>query len=224
MFLFSAIEADDCFSAYDWHVAFAAADDALFPRPRDEFESMVMDGKVWAAKSPNGDYLALAYANYDHVQKICEVGGLMVDPEEQSKGLGSTIMRLTLGHALLEENLLSISGVRIIAHVVEGNERPLKIIENVLKFHHVGPVRYPAAQLPGLRSRDGFVHGDEYELTFPDTIVALADWAGSWNGHVNGGTAHVEFRRGIEIADWAAALRAIVDNPTAGALPEGKQP
>ncbi len=209
MILFSAIEAEDCFSAHDWHAKFAEADDALYPRDRDDFESMVMAGSVWAAKSPAGDYLALAYASYNEETRVCEIGGLMVAEEARGRGLGGTIMRLTLAHMLLEENLLAIPNVRIVAHVVEGNERPLGIIKKMLRFRHAGPVKIPERELPGLRSRDGYVHGDEFELAFPDTISALAEWAESWNGHLNGGTAHIELRNGVSMGDWAQALKAI---------------
>lgn len=217
MILFSAIEADDCFSAHKWHATFVEADDALYPRNHDDFESMVLAGSVWAAKSPTGDYLGLAYASYNEETKVCEIGGLMVAAEARGMGLGGTIMRLALAHMVLEENLLSIPGVRIVAHVVEGNERPLRIITEALRFRHVNEVRYPADDLPGLRSRDGWVHGDEYELTLPGTIAALAEWAEGWNGHLNGGVAHIELRNGVNMDDWARALRAIANSAEAAA-------
>jgi hypothetical protein len=133
----------------------------------------------------------------------------MVAEEARSKGLGGTIMRLTLAHMLLEENLLAIAGARVVAHVVEGNLRPLGIIKDALRFRYAGSVKIPADELPGLRSRDGFVYGDEFELQFPETVLALAQWAEAWNGHLNGSTAHVELRNGVSMTDWAAALRAI---------------
>jgi hypothetical protein len=133
----------------------------------------------------------------------------MVAEEARSKGLGGTIMRLTLAHMLLEEDLLAIPGVRVVSHVVEDNVRPLGIIKDALRFRYVGSVKIPANELPGLRSRDGFVHGDEFELHFPDTVLALAQWAEAWNGHLNGATAHIELRNGVSMTDWASALRAI---------------
>jgi GNAT superfamily N-acetyltransferase len=213
MILFSAIEAEDCLSAHKWHDEFAARDDALYPRDQDDFQSMVMAGSVWAAKSPAGDYLALAYASFNEETLECEIGGLMVAEEARGKGLGGTIMRLALAHMLLEENLLSIAGVRVVAHVVEGNQRPLGIIKNALRFRHVKPVQIPADVLPGLRSRDGFVFGDEFELDFPTSVLALAEWAENWNGHLNGGTAHIELRSGVKISDWAPALRSVAATP-----------
>jgi hypothetical protein len=209
MILFSAIELDECTSAYHWHRGFVGANDALYPRHHDDFQGLVMDGSVWAAKSLEGDYLAMAYASYDEAKKVCELGGLMVVMAERGKGLGGTIMRLALAHMLAEENLLSIPGARIVSHVVEGNTDPLPVIEQALRFRRVGPVSYPAEELPGLRARDGYVHGDEFELTVPDTIEALADWAGGWNGELNGGTAHIELRSGVAMRDWAETLRAI---------------
>src|SRR5205085_6948820 len=98
MILFSALEAEDCLAAYHWHCGFSGANDALFPRDHDHFQSMVMDGSVWAARSTSGDFLALAYSTYDEAHRVCEIGGLMVAHQARSKGLGGTIMRLALGH------------------------------------------------------------------------------------------------------------------------------
>jgi hypothetical protein len=205
MILFSALEAEDCLAAYHWHRGFSGANDALFPRDHDHFQSMVMDGSVWAAKSPSDDFLALAYSTYDEANRVCEIGGLMVVQQVRSQGLGGTIMRLALGHALVEENLLD-AGARIVAHVLEGNDDPRHLITEGLKFHHVEAVRIPEDRLPGLRSRDGFVHGDEFELTKPDSIVVLAGWARAWTGELTGHAAHIELRSGVQMNDWADAL------------------
>ena len=78
MILLSAIDYDECKAADGWHRGFAGANDALFPRSRDRFEDLVMEGSVWAARDPSGDYLALAYASYNEADKECEIGGLMV--------------------------------------------------------------------------------------------------------------------------------------------------
>jgi hypothetical protein len=209
MILFSAIELDECTSAYHWHRGFVGANDALYPRQHDDFQSLVMDGSVWAAKSLQGDYLAMAYASFDEAKRVCELGGLMVVMAERGKGLGATIMRLALAHVLVEENLLSIPGVRIVSHVIEGNTDPLTVIEHALRFRKAGPVKYPAKDLPGLRARDGYVHGEEFEITVPESVQGLAEWARAWNGEVNGGTAHIELRAGVAMRDWAETLDAI---------------
>lgn len=131
----------------------------------------------------------------------------MVAAAERGRGLGSTIMRLALGHSLLEENLLDITGARIVAHVLKGNDEPRKLITGGLRFHYAKSVKIPAVNLPGLRAQnDGFVHGDEFELSKPDSIEALATWARSWTGHSNGHTSHVELRDGVHLQDWAYAL------------------
>lgn len=205
MILFSALEADDCLAAYQWHRGFSAANDALFPRDQDDFQSLVMEGSVWAAKSPNGDYLSLAYSTFNEDKRVCEIGGLMVARQARKQGLGGNIMRLALGHALVEENLLDV-GARVISHVIEGNDDPRRLITDGLKFRHVSAVRIPDSELPGLRARDGFVHGDEFELTKPDSLNALAKWARSWTGQLNGSVAHVELRSGVKMTDWAEAL------------------
>lgn len=210
MILFSAVEAEDCIAAYQWHRGFSGANDALYPRDHDSFQSMVLDGSVWAAKDTSGDFLALAYSTYDECNKVCEIGGLMVAAQARGSGVGSSIMRLTLGHALVEENLLGIPKARVVAHVLKGNEAPLNIIRNALKFHHVRSVAIPASELPGLRAdNDGMVHGDEFELTKPDTIEALADWTRNWPTTLRENPAHVELRSGVTIEDWTDALEDI---------------
>jgi GNAT superfamily N-acetyltransferase len=214
--LFSAVEADDCLAAYQWHRGFSGANDALYPRDHDSFQSMVMDGSVWAAKDPSGDFLALGYSTYDESQKICEIGGLMVAAQAQRKGLGSAIMRLTLAHTLVEENLLEIPDARIVAHVLRGNEAPRRIITETLRFKHVGEVTYPAHELPGLRAEeDGMVHGDEFELTKPDSIAALAQWTRDWPASLRENPAHVELRAGVTIEDWTRALEDLTTKHSA---------
>lgn len=211
MILLSAIELEDCKAAYHWHRGFAGANDALYPRTFDDFEQLVMDGCVWAARSTNLDYLALAYASYDEVAKVCEIGGLMVAKQAEGKGLGSLMMRLAMAHAILEENLLSIPGVRIIAHVLRTNNDPRAIIERKLRFRLVNEVAIPSTDLPGLRAEeDGMVHGLEYELVTPDSIDALADWATAWTGRLSGDeVADIELRPGVTMTDWAKALHAL---------------
>ncbi|WP_370090936.1 GNAT family N-acetyltransferase [Bradyrhizobium yuanmingense] len=95
---------------------FSASNDPLFP-PRDRiFEKIVMDGHVWSARDDNGDYLGLAYAHLDDQRFTRELGGLMVVRSWQRKGVGSVLMRLTLGHLLIEETTLA-RGQKIIAYV-----------------------------------------------------------------------------------------------------------
>lgn len=211
MILFSAIEFEQCETAYHWHRGFAGANDALYPRQYDEFQSLVMEGSVWAARDARGNYLALAYASYDEEKKECEVGGLMVATQARGKGLGATIMRLALAHALVEENLLSISGVRVIAHVLKSNNDPRKIIEEKLYFRHSRSIKIPASELPGLRAEgDSYVHGDEFEIDAPKTLAALAEWARQWPQSADqNNPAHVELRHGVSLFDWAEALNAM---------------
>ena len=209
MILFSAIEHEDCLAAYHWHRGFSAANSSLFPRSLERFQDLVMEGSVWAATDTSGNYLAQAYAAFDEDTLECEVGGLMVAEQERGHGLGATIMRLALAHALVEEDILCIPNARVIAHVLASNNDPRGIIENKLKFKHARSLEIPAEALPGLKpDSDGFIRGDEFEIQLPETLTALAEWAENWHDHVNGGSeAIIELRTGISMLLWSKALR-----------------
>lgn len=215
MILLSAIDFDECKAAYGWHRGFAGANDALFPRSRDRFEELVMEGSVWAAREPSGDYLALAYASYNEIEKECEIGGLMVAVQARGKGLGTLVMRLALAHIVLEENLLSDPNVRVVAHVLKANPMPRNIIESQLQFVHAKQVEIPQEALPGLRADpDGIIRGDEFELSKPRTLLALAEWAKSWTGKLaDGHVADIELRNGVSLLDWSAALEDLAATP-----------
>ena len=223
MILFSAIDYEECSDAYNWHRGFSGANDALFPRQHDDFQTMVYDGRVWAARDAGGDYLALAYSSYDEAKLECEIGGLMVAAQARKKGLGLMMMRLALTHALLEEDLLSQGEVRIVAHVLASNEAPRGIIQDGLRFKHASVVEIDGAQLPGLRADpDGKIRGDEYELAKPDSLIALAEWAHGWTGFLpNAETADIDFRSGVDIAVWRKALDDLVTRHSPVAQPQG---
>jgi len=222
LILLSAIDHDDCLAAYAWHRGFTAANDSLFPRSRDDFEQLVMEGSVWAARATAGDYLALSYASFDEVKKECEIGGLMVATQARGKGLGLLMMRLPLIHALLEEDMLADPEVRIVAHVLRDNSNPRNIIEHHLAFAHARSVAIPKEALPGLRAdADGFIRGDEFELVRPTSLVALASWASSWDGQLaDGDVADIEFRPGVTIDVWRRELVELVRRHTAVTGPE----
>jgi hypothetical protein len=135
----------------------------------------------------------------------------MVAVPVRGQGLGSTIMRLTLAHILIEESLLAIPGIRIVAYVHTANEMPQGIIEGALQFKHSRDVEIPAGDLPGLKAdEDGMVRGSEFEISLPDTVVALAKWAREWKGKIgDDGTADIELRPGVSMSDWANSLETI---------------
>lgn len=211
MILFSAISHDDCMGAYQWHRGFTAANDALFPRNEEQFQDLVMHGSVWAACATSGEYLAQAYANFDEQSLECEIGGLMVAKQAQGMGLGATIMRLALAHALVEEDILSIDGARVVAHVLKSNPEPRKIITDKLLFKLAKTVEIPGDALPGLRADpDGIIRGDEFEISLPESLESLAQWAQGWNDSLNGdGQALIDLRDGVSMDLWAEALRDI---------------
>lgn len=132
----------------------------------------------------------------------------MVAASQQRKGVGSALTCLTLGHVLFVEEPLK-KGVQIVAHVhAENNPGPRPIFEKFLRFSLAHKVTIPGDKLPGLKTNaEGFVVGDEFHLTTPDTLRALAQWCRNWNGRTKDGrSAEIEFGPEISLATWAQAF------------------
>lgn len=209
MIRFRLIDETESREAFRWHSGFASANDALFPRPYKEFAKLAENRQLWCAQnSITDDFLALAYAHFDADNRIWEVGGLMVAVQHRRKGLGSIIMRLTLGHLLFEEDPID-SGCEVIAHVLESNKEPRATIENCLKFQRSKKVIIPGSALPGLRTNeDGNVVGDEFRMARPETLIALASWCDQWHDRLKDGTrATIKLRDGVSLDSWAQAMR-----------------
>jgi hypothetical protein len=192
--------------AYQWHSGFAANYDCIFPRPWGVYEQMALDGRVWCARTPAGDYRAISYFFLDGTQ--WEVGGVSVATTERRTGLGATIARLTIGHLLFEEDPLD-RGESIVAHVHADNSDPRRLIEDGLKFRFVRRIVRPGSTLPGLRTNQaGDVEGDEFELVPADTLPALAEWCESWTGKLKGDReARIVLRPGTSLQLWARAFK-----------------
>jgi len=219
MILFSAVGVESEFEAYKWHTAFADHDKSVYPRTDAEFNSFVLAGMAWSATDDQGDYQGLAYASYSPQQ--WELGGLAVMVEAREKGVGLVLAQLALGHLLFEEDPLDDDPprpIRIIVHVLEANKLPLPILER-LRFRLTGPVTIHGSQLPGLPTEaDGYVHGKEYEVAVPDTLMVLREWATSWDGRLrNGEPALIVLREGISIEMWAEAFGQMAERKGAGA-------
>jgi Acetyltransferase (GNAT) family len=211
MITFATVALDESREAYQWHRGFSSSNDSLFPRSSQIFEAIVMDGYAWSAKDEKGDYLALAYACLDTQYSVWELGGLMVARSERGKGVGSALTRLTLGHLLFEENPLELNQT-IITHVLKDNSDPRNLIQHGLKFRFVSHLRIPAHELPGLRANsEGFIEGDEFQFVIPDSLIALLEWLGSWDGQLkNKERANIILRPKISLENWAAAFRDMV--------------
>jgi acetyltransferase (GNAT) family protein len=208
MITFATVPSEESRDAYQWHRGFAASDDSLFPRSRQAFETIVIEGNAWSARKDNGDYLALAYAHFDQDGPTWELGGLMVAQSQRGVGLGSALMRLALGHLLFEENPLE-QGHQIVAHVLKANPAPRPIIEHSLRFRLDHDVEIPAHVLPGLRANAaGVIEGDEFHFVYPDSLIALIQWLNSWTGELkNKERAEIIFRQNVSLSDWLTAFR-----------------
>lgn len=210
MISLAVIAPNESREAYQWHRGFSGSNDSLFPRRDHIFRKIVADGHVWSARDERGDYVGLAYAHLDDQQSTWELGGLMVVKSQQGKGLGSVLMRLTLGHLLFEETPLA-QGQKIIAHVLKDNADPRRIIQDRLKFKFISPLRIPASELPGLRANaEGLVEGDEFHIVVPESLIALAEWVEIWKSKLNNGEeTKIILRPDISFKEWAIAFRSM---------------
>lgn len=209
--VFSHIEPEEAEAAYQWHREFAESDDHIFPRPWDHYRQLAEDGRIVCARE-DGEFVGLCY--YAQDGNSWEVGGLMVAASQQGRGVGLTLMAITLGNLLIDEDPLS-RDESVITHVHECNQAPRKIIKDYLQFEKRGEVHRPGHELPGLKvDEHGIVNGDEFHLVRPNTLLALADWCDGWRDQLGNGTpARIELRESLTLALWAQAFREMADNP-----------
>ncbi len=212
MIRLSLVDPEEGRDAWLWHSGFCASNDLVFPRTLDDYGRLAKDGQIWAAKDEKGKYLALSYFQLGRSEKYereaWEIGGLMVANSQRKRGLGRTITCLTLGHVLTQYDPIA-AGVTVVAHVHADNKPgPRPIFEGFLKFTHAKVVAIPGKLLEGLRTNnDGFVEGDEFELSRPATIKTLAGWCRDWKDELKDGEpATVDW--GLEGSPelWAKAL------------------
>jgi len=205
---FEIVDPSRGLEAFNW---FAAANNHLFPRTWDQYSTLAEQGRIICARENNGNFVGLSYFNLEHDE--WEIGGVMVSRNYLGLGIGSILMRLTLGHILFEENPLD-AGETIIAHVHSENNDPRKIIEAVLNFRHRKIVEIDGSRLPGLKTdKDGKIRGDKFEITIPDSLNMLAKWCSEWKGVLkNKKTANIVLREGITLQLWATAFSEMADN------------
>lgn len=206
---FRTVDTSEIGRAHEWHREFASANDAIYPRSKEQFLQLALDRYVWCAVSTDDEYLAMSYANYDDVKNEWEIGGLMVADKMRGKGLGTIMMRVPLAHMLFNEQPLTWTlPPKIVAHVLTGNDAPRKIIPEV-GFAFAEHVTIPPEALPGLRvSDDGMIHGDEFHFEIPDGLTSLADWTAGWNDTLKDGTrAEIDLLEGNTLDDWTVAIR-----------------
>jgi hypothetical protein len=199
---------------FQWHRGFAAANDMLFPRTWEQYESLANEGRIVCAVE-DGNYIGLCYYTWDDAEHEWEIGGLMVDTSSRgNRSLGTTLTRVTLGHLLFEEEPLS-RHERVISHVHKRNNAPRRLVEQQLGFVHQGEITVDGGRLPGLPTEaDGLVHGDLYQLVVPATLIMLANWCDEWQGALRDGTpAEIELMEGVTVQLWGEAFRRMADDP-----------
>jgi ribosomal protein S18 acetylase RimI-like enzyme len=206
MIEFSILPADRGREAYQWHRGFAAHNPHILPRPWQDYQRFADDGQVWCARDGSGDFLGLAYYAFDE-KDIWELGGLMVAANQRRGGLGSTLVRLLLGHLLYMEDPLSLNHT-VIVHVHAANTAVVEIVEKVLRFRRgatVEAVWYRTSEL----NDEETVTGYEFHLVKPSSLIALAEWCEAWNNKLPGDReAKIVFgQKAQNLRTWATAFR-----------------
>jgi hypothetical protein len=206
---FRILDTSEVGRAHAWHAGFAAANDAIFRRTEQEFYDLALDRCLWCAITEEDEILAISYIHATSGERSIEVGGLMVAVQTRGQGIGEAMMRFPLIHFLANERPLRWSPrPTIVAHVLAGNDGPLKIIEGS-GFRHFKTDTWPPGG--GLRTGpDGMVHGDEFHFDPTNGLEMLAQWVGAWSGALKNGTAaEVKLLEGESIADWPMLLRSM---------------
>jgi hypothetical protein len=206
------VQPEEARDAHIWHHGFSSANDHLFRRTREEYDEFAASGQLRCARDGDGNYLGFCYHAQDENTLEWELGGVMVDVQRRGKAIGLTLLSVTLGDLLIDANPLA-EGQSVISHVIKGNDAPRGLLTTRLKFTHRRELVIPAHELPGLHIQpDGNVHGDEFEMTVPGTLNALANWCDDWTGTLRDGTpAEIELRENQTIALWAEGLRDMAE-------------
>ncbi len=80
------------------------------------------------------------------------MGGLTVAQEYRGSGIGKTLVRFALAHALVYDDPWS-TGQDVIAHVHESNNNPRPLLDALL-FEHDERKKYPRKGFPPSMKRD----------------------------------------------------------------------
>ncbi len=207
--------------AHEWHLNFAAGNSYVFPRTREEFFQLVDSGQVVVARCGD-EILGMAYYCLDGAD--WEVGGLMVSPKARGCGIGQTLVRVTLGHLLFQEDPLHYRR-RVIAHVHAENPEPRPIFEKSLGFKKIDTVTLTKEQARGLKANTaGEVIGDVYAINSIEPITSMLVWSTAWNDKLkDGGPARINFGQLYSMEHWKAAFKDYCSRyPTA--LPRSGSP
>lgn len=210
---FRIVDTSELGRVHAWHTDFAAANDAIFPRSRDEFEELARDRCLWCAITSDDHIAGLSYVSVSSDLREIEVGGLMVDQAMQGSGIGECLFKLPLIHLMVNERPTHWQPIPVIlTHVLVGNDAPRKLIENT-GFRFFKNDRWPSSELPGLRTQeDGMVHGDEFHLPLPESLFAFADWMGAWTGILrNQQDATIVMLEGESHLIWSDILRELAE-------------
>ena len=196
-FWLGLVSEENAAAAFHWHQGFAGAECYIAPLEREEFAELAKHLRIVCAKDPRGNYAGLAYFTFKHRRWV--LGGLMVHHAWRRNGIAWNIACLTLGHVLFEEDPLA-RDEEIVAHIKSTNDSPRSLIRK-LAFEPTGRKINTA--------RGTF---DEFQMTVPQSLRVLANWANRKNKKlVDGTSVQIELRPHISLQVWKEAFIAMAN-------------
>lgn len=143
----------------------------LFPRNIDFFRKLIADSKIFIAReSISNELIGLCYID-NEAEELCknfgrhEFGGLYLIKRYQGKGLAEALCIISLSHNFTNDRTTG----RIVSHIHELNQFPVKLFQKNLHFLKVGfevVPRWYYRKLKNMNFHNKILVGELYSLYF----------------------------------------------------------
>lgn len=160
----------------------------LRPRDKAAFRALVDDRALYEAEAPDGSLAGICYMVKDAESNQYEFGGVFVLSAYRGMGVADALARIAITSELLRGGFEE--GTKLIAHVHEMNEDPLKLLRR-LGFEQVGTDPLPP-----------HLHPKPTKVVRPDGTRVEVEMARNTAGEIVGRLFHFEFKTCELFAEW----------------------
>lgn len=211
MFKYSLLPEAEGEKAYEWYTQQCEGLEVIFPRSWLEFQAAMDVGHTWCAKDEDGELASLTLVSVEESAHpvAWELGALIVRPEYRRSGVALNVAGFALVDVLHVETP-TYRGQPIIFRVHEDNIWLGEAAQSKLNFERKpGDLRIAAKDAPGMRVADGGdVIGYEYQLSCPETVIALRNWLLSIRGIEDDIAADLPANANFD--DWLTTLNDLI--------------